>query len=290
MTARGRARNFAAHRHSGHLQGGHLKRLTAAFRWRRLALAAFVAALAFAAVAPIANAFAAQIEVCFSPPLPGGCDPIRAIEDVVRTARRSILIQAYEITPGPLVTALVEAHRRGVDVRAIVDYKQLSDRRNRDDAFAVEHLGAAGIPVLVDRPPGLMHDKVMIIDGETVVTGSFNYTYSAEHRNVENLLLIRDPALAAQYVQHWQSRAIESRPLRVSAGAAQYSAAGNSGEMDGATPPPAHNGPIVGNRHSRIYEWPGCPAYDKVSAANRVEFLSAQAAEQAGYRAARNCR
>ena len=177
-----------------------------------------------------------------------------------------------------------------MDVRAIVDYKQLSDRRNRDDAFAVEHLGAAGIPVLVDRPPGLMHDKVMIIDGEVVVTGSFNYTYSAEHRNVENLLVIRDPALAAQYVQHWQSRAIESRPLRVSAGAAQYSAAGNSGEMDGATPPSAHNGPIVGNRHSRIYEWPGCPAYDKVTAANRVEFLSAQAAEQAGYRAARNCR
>jgi phosphatidylserine/phosphatidylglycerophosphate/cardiolipin synthase-like enzyme len=193
MTARGRARNFAAHRQSGHLQGGHLKRLTAAFRWRRPALATLVAALAFAAVAPIANAFAAQIEVCFSPPLPGGCDPIRAIEDVVRTARRSILIQAYEITPGPLVTALVEAHRRGVDVRAIVDYKQLTDRRNRDDAFAVEHLGAAGIPVLVDRPPGLMHDKVMIIDGEVVVTGSFNYTYSAEHRNVENLLVIRDP-------------------------------------------------------------------------------------------------
>jgi hypothetical protein len=287
MTARGRARNFAAHRHSGHLQGGHLKRLTAAFRWRRLALAAFVAALAFAAVAPIANAFAAQIEVCFSPPLPGGCDPIRAIEDVVRTARRSILIQAYEITPGPLVTALVEAHRRGVDVRAIVDYKQLSDRRNRDDAFAVEHLGAAGIPVLVDRPPGLMHDKVMIIDGETVVTGSFNYTYSAEHKNVENLLVIHDSRLAAQYVQHWRSRAIESRPLRAGVSGVGGQSLAASG---GATVPSAPSGPVIGNRHSRIYEWPGCPGYDKISAANRVPFFNAQAAEMAGYRAARNCR
>ena len=96
MTARGRARNFAAHPH----------RLTAAVRWKQRALATLMAALAFAAVAPIAYASAAQIEVCFSPPLPGGCDPIRAIEDVVRTARKSILIQAYEITPGPLVTAL----------------------------------------------------------------------------------------------------------------------------------------------------------------------------------------
>ncbi len=146
-----------------------------------------------AAAAQVPRASAAQIEVCFSPPLPGGCDPARAIEDAIRAARKSILIQAYEITPGPLVTALIEAHRRGVDVRAIVDYKQLTDRRNHDDAFAVEHLGEAGIPVLVDRPPGLMHDKVMIIDGEAVVTGSFNYTYSAEHRNVENLLVIHDP-------------------------------------------------------------------------------------------------
>ena len=264
--------------------------MTATLRWRRPGLAAFVAALAFAAIAPMPGAFAAQIEVCFSPPLPGGCDPTRAIENAIRAARRSILIQAYEITPGPLVTSLVEAHRRGVDVRAIVDYKQLTDRRNHDDAFAVEHLGAAGIPVLVDKPPGLMHDKVMIIDGEVVVTGSFNYTYSAEHRNVENLLVIRDPALAAQYVQHWRSRAIESRPLRMSVSAGDAQNSTTSMAMGSAAPPPARNGPIVGNRRSRIYEWPGCPAYDKVSATNRVEFLSAQAAEQAGYRAARNCR
>lgn len=249
--------------------------------------AALLAALTIVTAALATRAFAAQIEVCFSPPLPGGCDPARAIEDAIRAARRSILVQAYEITPGPLVTALIEAHRRGVDVRAIVDYKQLTDRRSRDDAFAVEHLGAAGIPVLVDKPPGLMHDKVMIIDGEVVVTGSFNYTYSAEHRNVENLLIIRDPALAAQYLQHWRSRAAESRPLRVSAGAALGQSAAS---LDSAMPRPVPSGPIVGNRRSRIYEWPGCPFYDKLSPANRVEFASAAAAEQAGYRAARNCR
>jgi len=148
---------------------------------------------------------AAQIEVCFSPPLPGGCDPANAIRDAIRAARESIFVQAYEITPGPLVSALIAAHRRGVNVRAIVDYRQLHDRRYHEDEWAVGQLVAAGIPVMVDHPPGLMHDKVMVIDGATVVTGSFNYTYSAEHRNVENLLVIRDPALAAQYIQHWQA-------------------------------------------------------------------------------------
>lgn len=246
-----------------------------------------LAVLALGAVPYVGRAGASQIEVCFSPPLPGGCDPSQAIEAAIGEAHTSILVQAYEITPGPVVTALIGAHRRGVDVRAIVDYKQFTDRRNHDDAFGVERLGAAGIPVMADHPPGLMHDKVMVIDGEVVITGSFNYTYSAEHRNVENLLVIHDPALAAQYTRHWYSRASRSRPLRVSAGSADQE---GSIAMDGALPPAAPTGPIVGNRRSRIYEWPGCPFYGKVSAANRVEFASAQAAEQAGYRAARNCR
>jgi phosphatidylserine/phosphatidylglycerophosphate/cardiolipin synthase-like enzyme len=256
-------------------------------------LAILLAVLALGAGPYARRAWAAQIEVCFSPPLPGGCDPARVIEAAIGAAHISILVMAYEITPGPLVTALIEAHRRGVKVRAIVDYRQFTDRHNRDDAFGVERLGAAGIPVLVDRPPGLMHDKVMVIDGGVVITGSFNYTYSAEHRNVENLLVIHDPALAAQYTRHWHSRASRSRPLRISAGSASgESSIAREGSiaMDSASPPAVPQGPIVGNRRSHIYEWPGCPFYGKVSAANRVEFSSAQAAEQAGYRAAHNCR
>ena len=121
--------------------------------WLTLSISLVVLALG---AGPYARrAWASQIEVCFSPPLPGGCDPARAIEAAIGAAHTSILVQAYEITPGPLVTALIGAHRRGVEVRAIVDYRQLTDRRNRDDAFGVERLGAAGIPMLVDRPPRL---------------------------------------------------------------------------------------------------------------------------------------
>ena len=263
------------------------RRHRATVRRGTLTLSILIGALAFAVGPSARPVYAAQIEVCFSPPLPGGCDPTRAIADAIRAATESILVQAYEITPGPLVAQLINAHRRGVDVKAIVDYKQLTDRWNRDDAVAVQDLGIAGIPVLVDRPRGLMHDKVMIIDGQTVVTGSFNYTYSAEHKNVENLLVIHDPALAAQYVRHWKSRAAESRPLRAGASIGRRPSAVAAGSYPSSVPP---NGPVVGNRRSRIYEWPGCPYYNSISPAARVEFSSAQAAEQAGYRAARNCR
>jgi len=108
-------------------------------------------------------------------------------------ARKTVVVQMYALRSRQIVTALVNAKRHGVDVRAIVDRSQL--REDRSDTYAVGRLASGGVPVLVDTVPGLMHNKVMIVDGITVVTGSFNYTWSAEHRNAENLLVIRNPRL-----------------------------------------------------------------------------------------------
>ena len=235
-----------------------------------VALASMVAALVFAP--PVR---AAQIKACFSPRLRGDCDPTATIVRTIDGARRSILVQAYEFTSRPIVNALVRAHRRGVEVRAIVDYGQLHDRRYHTEANEVRILRAAGIPVLVDRPRhGLMHDKVMIIDGDTVITGSFNYTYRAEHSNVENVLVIHDPALAAQYARHWRSRAAMATESNGSSNAPRAA---------------SWSGAVVGNRRTRIYQWPGCPYYGRVSIRDRVEFANPHAAAAAGYRPARNC-
>lgn len=62
-----------------------------------------------------------------------------------------------------------------------------------------------------------MHDKIMIVDDATIITGSFNYTWSAEHRNAETLLAIHNPALAAEYARNWSARAARARPLNASA-------------------------------------------------------------------------
>lgn len=244
---------------------------------RLLALVFFVVLLA------AAPTFAAQMQACFSPPLPGGCDPLATVVQAIDGARKTVLVQMYALTSRQVVSALVNAKRRGVDVRALVDRSQL--RKDRSDTYAVARLASGGVPVLVDTVPGLMHNKVMIVDGATVVTGSFNYTWSAEHRNAENLLVIHDPALAAEYTQNWNIRAARSRPLNASASAEsppqQQPAASTAADVP--------KGPVRGNRRSMIYQWPGCPYYDAISEGNRVEFPTAQAAEAAGYRPAKNC-
>jgi len=216
----------------------------------------------------------AEVQACFSPPVAGGCDPLAAVLDAIGHAHKMIRIQMYSLTLQEVVRALVKAKRRGIDVRVIVDRSQLKE--DRSDSFRIASLAASGIPILVDSVAGLMHNKVMVIDGQMVLTGSFNYTWSAERWNAENLLVISDPVLAEEYLRNWEQRAEHSRPLVTAAGAAQT----------GVNPPAS---PVVGNRRSMIYEWPGCPYYDKIASRNRISFPSAEAAEAAGYHAAKNC-
>jgi phosphatidylserine/phosphatidylglycerophosphate/cardiolipin synthase-like enzyme len=72
-------------------------------------------------------------------------------------------------------------------------------------------LANQGVPTKIDANYAISHNKV-IIDGETVITGSFNFTGSAQAKNAENVLIIRDKALAAQYTENWEAHAQHSQP------------------------------------------------------------------------------
>ena len=65
-------------------------------------------------------------------------------------------------------------------------------------------LSNQGIPTKIDTQHAIAHNKVMVIDGETVITGSFNFTKAAEENNAENLLIIHDKKLAERYIKNWQ--------------------------------------------------------------------------------------
>jgi phosphatidylserine/phosphatidylglycerophosphate/cardiolipin synthase-like enzyme len=144
-------------------------------------------------------------EVYFSPR--GGCT--EAVVREVGKARKTVWVQAYSFTSAPIARALVEASRRGVKVRVILDRSQRSERYT-----AADFLVHAGIPVYIDARHAIAHDKVIVIDGRTVLTGSFNFTKSAEENNSENLLVLREPGLASRYADHWRSHLAHSRRYR----------------------------------------------------------------------------
>ena len=171
-----------------------------------LAIAALSASLLLpATVDAVAQSVAPSAEVAFSPN--GG-----ALELVVRTiesARKSIRVAAYSFTSKPISLALLEAHKRGVDVQMVVDRSNATARYT-----AATFLANQGVPVRVDYRYAIMHDKFVVVDGETVETGSFNFTSAAEERNAENVIVLRDPALAQRYGQEWDRLWAESEAMK----------------------------------------------------------------------------
>jgi phosphatidylserine/phosphatidylglycerophosphate/cardiolipin synthase-like enzyme len=140
------------------------------------------------------TATAADIQVYFSPK--GGCT--EAVVENLQKATNSVLVQAYSFTSAPIAKALVDAHKRGVKVTAILDKSQRTEHYSEAD-----FLLHSDIPTLIDARHAIAHNKIMIIDGRTILTGSFNFTKSAEENNAENLLVIHDTALAAKYTANW---------------------------------------------------------------------------------------
>jgi phosphatidylserine/phosphatidylglycerophosphate/cardiolipin synthase-like enzyme len=124
-------------------------------------------------------------------------------------AKSEILVQAYSFTSTPIAEALLAAHKRGVRVVAILDKSQRA-ARNTSAAF----LADAGIPTYLDRGHAIAHNKIIIIDRSTLITGSFNFTKAAEEKNAENLLILRSPRLAEIYVENWSGHMQHSEPFR----------------------------------------------------------------------------
>jgi phosphatidylserine/phosphatidylglycerophosphate/cardiolipin synthase-like enzyme len=135
----------------------------------------------------------------------------RAILEGIRSAKRTILMQGYVLHSTRLAGALVRAHQRGVQVHILLDAKA---QTHDPPVPAVALLVGEGIAVSLDDRHAWAHDKVMILDGETVITGSYNWTVAAETDNGENLLVIRDPRLAGVYTENWRRHAHHSAPYR----------------------------------------------------------------------------
>jgi len=120
---------------------------------------------------------------------------------LVNGAEESVYFLAFSLTSDELAAALIAADARGVEVRGVLDAGQAAG--NQGGEYST--LRAAGIDVRLDGEEGSMHNKVLIIDGEIVVTGSYNFSANAEENNDENTLIIHDEDLAVEFTaEFWR--------------------------------------------------------------------------------------
>src|SRR5262249_45629818 len=139
----------------------------------------------------------------FSPK--GGCTD--AVVRELQQARHEIKVLAYSFSSKPIAQSLIDAHKRGVRVEVLLD------RSNEQEEYSDLHLFTQnGVAVHVDAHHAIAHNKVMLIDGKTIITGSFNFTHQAEAENAENLLVIKGhPELLEAYRQDFLAHKAHSQ-------------------------------------------------------------------------------
>jgi len=158
------------------------------------------------------TAVAANARAVFTP----GDDIAGQIIEAVRNARRQVLVQAYSFTHEGIAKALIDAQRRGVEVKVIAD-QQDAEKMERGQ---ITRLAAAGIPVWLDGQHQIAHNKIMVIDAGApnamIITGSFNFTKAAQNKNAENMVFLGgSEKLADDFVRNWQAHLVHSQPLRM---------------------------------------------------------------------------
>jgi phosphatidylserine/phosphatidylglycerophosphate/cardiolipin synthase-like enzyme len=167
----------------------------------------------------------ADIACYFSPS--GGCTD--AVVNAIRQARQQILVQAYSFTSAPIASALVEAHARGVAVFIVLDKSQRTEQYSGAD-----YVAHSGIPTYIDAAHAIAHNKIMLIDGQTIITGSFNFTKNAEESNAENLLVIRNrPDLYQAYENNFRHHYEHSQPYQGRGGTSHPSGRGYTSQAGG---------------------------------------------------------
>ncbi|AJE54278.1 phospholipase D-like domain-containing protein [Paenibacillus polymyxa] len=128
--------------------------------------------------------------------------PEKLLDQVIEDSQKTLDIAIFSITEKSIVSAILDAKQRGVNVRIITDEDQSEGKGQK---AALEKFKNARIPIKVDHHSGYMHLKITIADQEVVTTGSFNYSASAVRRNDEVLVVIPDREMAKQWTRVFDS-------------------------------------------------------------------------------------
>ena len=135
------------------------------------------------------------IQVIFSPE----DGAVSYLVAMLNDAQVSIRFLAFSFTDYPMAQAMVTRAQNGVDVQGVFETFGSNSPRSE-----LKTLWCAGLPVRQDGNDSFLHDKVIIIDNSIVVTGSLNFSSSADEDNEENVIIIDNPGIAALYLQEYQ--------------------------------------------------------------------------------------
>lgn len=216
------------------------------------------------AVSPVAFA---SVAVHFSPGVRQHILPL------LNQATRSIDVAMYSFTDSDLAWALVRAHERGVKVRLYLDSEQAAGKYSKSRFFE-----GRGLAVRYYRGEGIMHHKFAVIDAKTVVTGSYNWTASAEERNRENALIIVDPGIATSYQAEFERLWGGGQATAPSVTSPAPTATTKAGQEYWAS------------AKSNKFHLPSCTWAQKISRGNRIVFKSREEALKAGYQLCQVCK
>jgi len=118
---------------------------------------------------------------------------------LINQATSTLDVALYSFTDDQLGAAVIRAHQWGVAVRVILEERNVSSTGSE-----AEKLYNEGIPLKVDSASGLFHHKFAVIDSEIVITGSYNWSHSADDDNFENAVVIKCPEIAAAFTQEFE--------------------------------------------------------------------------------------
>ncbi len=256
-----------------------MRRYSLAFTGMLLAILAFITWPAFTGhCADSSNSYPVAAQVYFSPN--GGCTD--AIVRTLAGAKKTVLVQAYSFTSVPIAKALIDAKKRGVAIQVILDKSQRTEKYS-----SATFLFNAGIPTYIDPAHAIAHNKIMVIDGSKVITGSFNFTKQAETSNAENLLILTSSDLAARYTANWKEHLSHSVPY---AGHTSVVPSPHARQQHNtATTSSAATAVVyIGNVNSHIFHLPACSSLPTKK--NQIIFHSRQEAIAAGYRPCGRCK
>lgn len=151
-------------------------------------------------------AFASEnSDIAFSPKHGG----LELVLKTINSAKLSICVAAYSFTSKPISEALANAKKRGVSVKVVADEKS-----NKGKYTATQFLANQGVDVRLNGNYAIMHNKFIVVDKQTVETGSYNYSQAAEKKNAENVLVIwNNSEVANKYANECDRLYAEAQPL-----------------------------------------------------------------------------